>query len=111
MSILEWFLQSDYNGQMKSVGIAELKARLTQYLRRVKAGQELVVSDRGEPIAKIVPLGREQKRGARRRRLVRAGLLHPGRGRAARALAAPAGPESLGESVLAALLAERAEQR
>jgi prevent-host-death family protein len=40
---------------MKTVGIAELKARLSEYLRGVRRGQELTVLDRETPIARIVP--------------------------------------------------------
>lgn len=36
-------------------GVAELKARLSQYLRVVKEGREVVVHDRDQPIARIVP--------------------------------------------------------
>jgi prevent-host-death family protein len=41
---------------MRSANIAELKNRLTQYLREVRAGEEIIVRDRQRPIAKIVPL-------------------------------------------------------
>lgn len=41
---------------MKAVNIAELKNNLSFYLKKVKAGQELVVKDRNQPIAKLVPL-------------------------------------------------------
>jgi prevent-host-death family protein len=40
---------------MKSVQIAELKAHLSHYLRSVRAGDRMVVLDRQEPIAEIVP--------------------------------------------------------
>jgi prevent-host-death family protein len=45
----------DYNLVMKVVGIAELKARLSEYLRAVRKGQTLTVLDRDVPVAKIVP--------------------------------------------------------
>ena len=41
---------------MRSANIAELRNRLTHYLREVRAGEEIVVRDRQRPIAKIVPL-------------------------------------------------------
>lgn len=41
---------------MKSATIATLKATLSEHLRRVKAGEEVIVTERGRPIAKIVPL-------------------------------------------------------
>lgn len=40
---------------MKSVNIAELKNRLSVYLSEVKGGEEILVRDRNNPIAKIVP--------------------------------------------------------
>jgi prevent-host-death family protein len=41
---------------MKSVNIAELKNRLNIYLNEVKAGEEILVLDRNQPVARIVPL-------------------------------------------------------
>lgn len=38
------------------VGARELKTRLGTYMRRVKAGETLVVSERGQPIAEIRPV-------------------------------------------------------
>ena len=40
---------------MKSVNIAELKNRLSHYLQEVRAGEEILVRDRQQPIARIVP--------------------------------------------------------
>jgi prevent-host-death family protein len=40
---------------MSKVGIADLKAHLSQHLRRVRAGHTLVVLDRDTPVAQIVP--------------------------------------------------------
>jgi prevent-host-death family protein len=39
-----------------TVNIAELKDRLSSFLHRVRAGEEIVIRDRNLPIAKIVPL-------------------------------------------------------
>lgn len=41
---------------MNSVKISELKDHLSEHLRAVEAGAEVIVTDRGRPIAKIVPL-------------------------------------------------------
>lgn len=43
---------------MTTVKIAELKDRLSEHLRSVERGSvaEVVVTDRGRPIAKIVPI-------------------------------------------------------
>jgi prevent-host-death family protein len=40
---------------MKRVGIAELKAHLSEFLRSVRAGRTLTVLDRDTPVARIVP--------------------------------------------------------
>ena len=40
------------------VSIRELKSRLSQYLRLTKAGESVMITDRGLPIARIVPIGR-----------------------------------------------------
>ena len=42
---------------MEEVGVRQLKNDLSRYLRRVREGATLVVTDRGEPIARIVPAG------------------------------------------------------
>ena len=41
---------------MGKVGIKELKNSLTRYLRRTKQGEEVVVTERGTPIALIQPI-------------------------------------------------------
>lgn len=92
--------------------MAELKAGLSRYLERVKAGQEVVVTDRGQPVAKLVPISGGARRGSRRARLVRGGQLVPGRGRVRSSLLRPpTGKVSEGRGVLDALLEERREGR
>src|SRR5918996_602446 len=39
------------------VSIRELKSRLSHYLRLTRAGESLVITDRGVPIGRIVPIG------------------------------------------------------
>jgi prevent-host-death family protein len=41
---------------MKQVRIAELKARLSEYLRAVRRGETIAVLDRQTPVAQIVPV-------------------------------------------------------
>ena len=48
---------------MTRVGVAKLKAGLSKYLRKVKAGKEVVVYDRDTPIARIVPYTSNQRLG------------------------------------------------
>jgi prevent-host-death family protein len=45
----------DYIMTMDTVRVAELKARLSEYLRRVRRGHPVTVLDRDTPIARIVP--------------------------------------------------------
>lgn len=40
----------------KVVGIRELKTRLGSYLREVRRGRTIVVTDRGEPVAELRPI-------------------------------------------------------
>jgi len=39
---------------MRTVKIAELKDKLSEHLRAVEAGEEVIVTDRNRPIARIV---------------------------------------------------------
>lgn len=41
---------------MEIAGVAEVKARLSEYLARVRGGEEVLVTDRGRPIARIMPV-------------------------------------------------------
>ncbi len=40
---------------MKTATVSKLKASLSEYLRQVKAGEEVLVTERGRPIARIAP--------------------------------------------------------
>ena len=40
---------------MKTVGIADLKARLSEHLQSVRKGRTLTVVDRQTPVARLVP--------------------------------------------------------
>ena len=46
----------DYHVVMTSIGVAELKAKLSEYLRVVRKGHEVTVMDRDQPIARIIPI-------------------------------------------------------
>ncbi len=61
---------------MKIVGVAEAKAKLSEYLAMVKEGDEVLITERGRPVAKIVktePMDEELER------LVREGIVSPPR--------------------------------
>jgi prevent-host-death family protein len=60
----------------RRVGIRELRQHLTVYLRRVKTGEVLEVTDRGRPVALLTPL---PERGSALERLVASGRALPAR--------------------------------
>lgn len=63
-----------------TVGVRELKAHLSSYLERVAGGEAWVVTDRGQPVARLVPVGAEM---TTLNQLVDAGLVtRPGRTKA-----------------------------
>ncbi len=47
---------------MKYVKVSQLKDRLSEYLRAVEKGAEVVVTDRSRPIARIVPVAQPGRR-------------------------------------------------
>jgi len=42
---------------MKTVGVRELKNRLSEYIRHVRTGETVLVTDRGEVVAELTPPG------------------------------------------------------
>jgi prevent-host-death family protein len=40
-----------------TVGVRELRQNLSRYLDRVKEGEDLVVTERGEVVARLIPAG------------------------------------------------------
>lgn len=99
------------NEVTKYTSISRLKAKLSQYLDAVRRGEEIIVTDRGRPVARIAPVEGLAEESARRDELIRSGRLRPPR----RALPKgfweqrrPADPE--GRS-LSTLLEEREEGR
>jgi antitoxin (DNA-binding transcriptional repressor) of toxin-antitoxin stability system len=49
---------------MKAVGVKQLKARLSEYLRHVRAGETILITDREEVVAELRPATRKQARTA-----------------------------------------------
>jgi len=45
--------------QSANVGIREAKMNLSKYLKQVQKGTEFIITDRGRPIGKIVPIQNE----------------------------------------------------
>ena len=61
---------------MKTIGVRELRQRATEYLRQVEAGRTLEVTNRGRPVARLVPI----RAASRRQQLVQRGRIVPGTG-------------------------------
>ena len=62
---------------MNRVSISELKARLAEYLEAVRAGEEVIVTDRGRPVARIAPVSGPEDSESRLRMLIRTGQARP----------------------------------
>lgn len=60
------------------VGVRELRQNLSVYLRRVKAGETLEVTEHNQPVAMLSPL--PEKPMSVRERLIASGELIPGKG-------------------------------
>ena len=97
---------------MKKASVSELKASLSAYLVGVKRGEEVLVTERGRPIARLVPAGAGTEDVAdRRARLARAGVLRPASAKFPPKLLEPSPVKDPEGKVLKALLEERREGR
>jgi prevent-host-death family protein len=105
-----------YIGYMASYSVRDAKNRLSALLARVRRGARIVITDRGVPVAMLVPPddagAHSPASAARLAGLVRAGLVVRRRQAASPVLlsAAPVVPSG-GASAVEALLAERTEGR
>ncbi len=89
---------------MTTASISELKANLSRFVNEVRRGGEVQILDRGRPVARLVPVDTANDSGARER-LIRQGLIRPGKGDLAAVLQEP--PMELPVSLLDALLEDR----
>ena len=48
----------------ETVGVRELRQNLSRYLDRVKGGEDLVVTERGREVARLIPSGGDANRYA-----------------------------------------------
>ncbi len=95
---------------MEKATISEIKSRLSAYLKKVKAGQPILILDRDQPVARLDRVEAAAHPEGRLARLERAGLLRRATG--------PVSPTTLRgpvpkprRSVVEALLEERRESR
>ena len=95
---------------MERVTISELRNRLSAYLKKVRAGEKVVILDRQTPVARLVRIEAETHPDDRLTRLERGGLVS----RAVQPFPMElikSGPPASTESVLEALLEERRQAR
>ena len=92
----------------RSVGARELKTRLGTYIEQVRRGVTLIVTERGEPVAELRPIGRKRDDEASRLEALRArGLLT----RQSRARLAPFRPIRIaGPGLARAVIEDRADR-
>ena len=92
---------------MKTAAVSELKARLSEYLNQVKAGMEVLITDRGKPVARLVPLSRSKDLKESLVRMEKEGLIRIGSGKLPRNFWRMHRPDDSNGMVLKALLDER----
>jgi len=62
------------------VGVRELRDNLSRYLDRVREGEQMVVTDRGRAIARVLPIGADRVLD----KLIAEGIVSPARKRSRR---------------------------
>lgn len=95
------------------IGVTEVKARLSEFLRRVREGETVMILSHGRPVARLTPVGPAAAgEDARLEHLEKRGLIRRGPGLSPEGLA-EAGEWRLPNrsSLLEALLEDREEGR
>jgi antitoxin (DNA-binding transcriptional repressor) of toxin-antitoxin stability system len=95
---------------MEKATISEVKSRLSAYLKKVRAGQSILILDRDQPVARLERVEAAAHPDDRLARLERAGLLKRARRPASVARLVGPAPKP-GRSVVEALLEDRREGR
>lgn len=97
---------------MKTATITEAKNRLSALLDEVRAGQTVVILDRGVPVARLEPIVADPDQTGRLERLERAGIVRRAlRPPPVELLGTPGPRLGPGASLLEALLEERRSGR
>lgn len=95
---------------MRTTNIAELKNHLSSFLADVKRGEEILISDRNQPIAKIVPLNNTSDFSAEELALAAAGILRlPEESEVSAAFLKEKRPALKSETAIKAIMDERDE--
>ena len=97
---------------MKTATITQAKNGLSALLDRVRAGESVIITDRGRPVARLEPATSSDSRDGRLARLERAGMLRIGTSAPpVAAIRRPAPRLKEGSSAVRALLEERVDGR
>jgi len=92
---------------MKTASVSELKARLSEYLNQVKAGMEVLITDRGKPVARLAPIPRSKDLKESLVRMEKQGLIKLGSGKLPKDFWRMDRPDDPKGLVLKALMEER----
>ncbi len=95
---------------MKTVNISDLKAHLSAHIQLVRDGEEVVVCDRNQPVARIVPCHLED-RSEQEQRLVARGILAPPLKRRPPSASWPQPPGKVSDKAMARVWREERENR
>lgn len=98
---------------MKVVSITNAKNRLSALIDGLKGGSRVLIVDRGRPVARLEPVtGGKDEQDGRIARLVREGILRPGKAKMPRSLMRAQSPRmKSGSSAVTVLIEERRQGR
>ena len=65
--------------KVKRVNIGEIKTHFSAYLKGVKNGEKVLVTERNKPVAKLVPLDEDDVYESEEEQLIAEGILRPPR--------------------------------
>jgi antitoxin (DNA-binding transcriptional repressor) of toxin-antitoxin stability system len=95
---------------MRTVKIGDLKARLSAHLHWVRQGEEVLVCDRHQPVARIVPV-RPTDHSRQEQQLIARGVLTPPLKKRAGSRRWPQPPGNVSDEVIEHLWREERESR
>ena len=65
---------------MEQVNISTLKDQLSAYIRKVRAGETVLVMDRNQPVAQLMPVSGQETDDERLASLIAQGIVRPAKG-------------------------------
>lgn len=95
---------------MKTVNISDLKAKLSSHIKLVREGQEVIVCDRNEPVARIVPVNLDDQ-SEQTKKLVARGILVPPLKKRSASNRWPTPPGNVSDDVMTQIWKEEREDR